>query len=110
MSFTVTSYPPLTEHTKHTLRRNGIEIRKFKLGRNQLNFTDVDVADEGKYIISCCNDDGMEGHCTVQLEVVPNNLRLRLPHTGKNILMSQLQSVSAGVETPGEIMTSQQRP
>lgn len=69
VNFAVRSYPPLTDHTKHTLTKNGAEIKKFSIERNQIIFANVDMTDEGLYTISCQNDDGMEGRGNIQLHV-----------------------------------------
>lgn len=70
--FTVTSCPPLPENCIHTLRKSdGNEATKrFKVESNCITFRKVRVEDSGRYTISCCNEEGEEGHTTLELDVV----------------------------------------
>ena len=70
---TVTSDPPLTEETKHVLTdENGkAATKRFRIEGGCITFCNVRLGDSGVYTISCCNEAGLEGKETLELDITP---------------------------------------
>ena len=73
--YTVTSDPPLAEDAKHVLTdENGkAATKRFRIKRNCIIFRNVRLGDSGVYTISCCNEAGLEGKETLELDITPAN-------------------------------------
>ena len=69
--FTVESEPPLAEDAQHTLTRDGkLHVTKrFIVKNNSIKFKKVRIEDSGIYAISCCNECGLVGKDTIELDV-----------------------------------------
>ena len=73
--FTITSYPPLAGDAKHVLTcKNGdAATKRFRIEGSCINFRNVRLGDSGVYIISCCDEAGLEGKETLELDITPAN-------------------------------------
>ena len=74
--FTVTSDNPMPKHPKHTIvREDSGTVRKdlFLIKGESINFPEVQVNDSGTYVISCHNNDGLEGRQSFKLTITPGN-------------------------------------
>ena len=71
--FTITN-PPLAG-TKHMLTdENGKPATKrFKIQGSCITFRNVRLGDSGVYTISCCNEAGLVGKETLELDITPAN-------------------------------------
>ena len=73
--FAVTSDPPLAEDAKHVLTcSNGdAATKRFRIEEDCITFRNVRLGDSGVYTISCCNEAGLEGKETLELDITPAN-------------------------------------
>ena len=73
--FTVTSDPPLAEDAKHVLTdENGkAATKRFRIEGDCITFRNVRFGDSGVYTISCCNEAGLVGKETLELDITPAN-------------------------------------
>ena len=73
--FTVTSDPSLAEDAKHVLTcKNGdAATKRFRIEGSCITFRKVRLGDSGVYTISCCNEAGLEGKETLELDITPAN-------------------------------------
>ena len=74
--FTVTSDNPIPKHPKHTIiREDSGAVRKdlFVIKGEDINFPEVQVNNSGTYVISCHNNDGLEGRQSFKLTITPGN-------------------------------------
>ena len=70
MHFTVESNPPLAEDAQHTFTEDGKPVTKrFAVKGNSIKFRRLRPEDSGTYTISCCNECGLVGEDTIELEV-----------------------------------------
>ena len=86
--FTITSNPPLAEDAQHTLTCKDGEAatKRFMIQGRCIAFRNVRAGDGGVYTISCCNEAGLVGKGTVELDVITaaNLPAASVSHTGRS--------------------------
>jgi hypothetical protein len=73
--FTVVSDPPLAKDAEHLLicEDETTASKRFKIQGSSILFRNVRVGDSGTYTISCCNDAGLVGRETLELDITAAN-------------------------------------
>ena len=73
VNFIITSHPPLGEDAKHTLtcEDGRPATKRFKVQGDCITFCNIRAGDKGVYTISCCNEAGLIGKETLELDITP---------------------------------------
>ena len=70
--FTITSDSPLAGDAQHTLtcEDGKAATKRFKIRGSCITFCKIRAGDSGVYTISCCNEAGLVGKETLELDVI----------------------------------------